>query len=85
MSRQSKREARDAELMGSDIIDTFLSREPQRDSYDTPGDGKAILGRFIHDQEDIRNLRLLGSGKHGVVFRASINNVEYALKVVSAA
>lgn len=85
MSRRSRRDARDVELMGTGIVGTFLSREPQSDVYGTPGDAEAILGRFIHDQEDICNLRLLGTGKHGVVFRARIKNFEYALKVVSAA
>lgn len=85
MDRQSRSEARDAELMGSDITEHFLSRELLRDPYNTPEDEEPRLRHFVHNQEDICKPRLLDSGEHGVVVLASIKNADYALKVVSAA
>jgi len=41
------------------------------------------LHRFVRDQETIREVRLVGSGAHGVVVLAVIKDVEYALKVVN--
>jgi hypothetical protein len=71
------------ELMGEDIIALFLSTEPLRDANAISSDYEAQLRRFIHDQGNIEQPCVIGSGKHGVVLLASIQGKEYALKVVS--
>lgn len=72
---------RHANLMGDDIIGTYLTEEIL-DSSSPSKTTKDELRRFIDDQEDIQDPRLLGSGEHGVVVLAIIKGVEYALKVV---
>lgn len=66
--------------MGEDIIGTVLSKEAllYSNKSETTGDK---LQRFIHDQESIQHLRLLGSGIHSVVLLTVIKDTEYALKV----
>jgi hypothetical protein len=53
--------ARDAALMGEDIIGLFLSTEPLRDANGITSDDESKLRRFIHDQENIQQLRVIGS------------------------
>jgi hypothetical protein len=38
---------------------------------------------FVHHQNSIRCVRLLGSGKHGAVVLAVIERAQYALRVVT--
>lgn len=83
MNSQSRRDAKNAELMGDDIVGIYLSTEKLCDSHGTMEESNASLRRFVHDEENICNLRLLGRGEHGVVVLGSIKNSEYALKVVS--
>jgi len=80
MGNQTAKQNRSADLMGEDIIGTFLSEEVLHASNrSTPTEDK--LQRFIHDQESIQKPRLLGSGIHGVVVLVVIKNAQYALKV----
>jgi hypothetical protein len=75
----------DSELMGDDIIGLFLSREPPRDANDIMSDDEPKLRRsiIIHDPENIQELHVIGSGKHGIVVLAVIKGKVYSLKVVS--
>jgi len=71
---------RHANLMGDNIIGTYLSKEIL--DFSNPSETtRDELRRFIDDQEDIQDPRLLGSGVHGVVVLAIIKGVDYALKV----
>ena len=83
MDKQRTKRARDAELMGENIIGIFLSREPLCESNHMTEDYEPKLRRFVNDQESIQQPRLIDSGKHGVVVLAVMNGIEYALKVVS--
>lgn len=80
MDNQAERKARSVDLMGEDFIGIFLSEEVLCDSNKTTGDK---LRRYVHDQEAFQNLRLVGSGVHGVVISAIVKDVEYVFKVVS--
>ena len=84
MDRASRKAARDAELMGDDIVGRFISKDTLCSSCESVGNGDPKLRRFIHDQESICNPQLLGSGKHGVAILVTVLEIEYALKVVSA-
>lgn len=77
------RRARDAELMGEDIIGLFLSTEPLRSVKAIKSKDETQLRRFIYDQESIEQPRYLDSEEYGVVVLASIKVKEYTLKVVS--
>lgn len=83
MDRISPKVARDAELMGDDIIGKYLSKDTQRNMCEKAGSRDPKLWRFLHDRERLCNPRLLGSGTHGVAILVAINGLEYVLKVVS--
>ena len=53
MDKQFMTHARDAELMGEDIVGLFLSAEAQRGENAITSEDKPKLRRFIHDQENI--------------------------------
>ncbi len=72
---------RHANLMGDNIVGTYLSEEIL-DSSNPSETTRDKLRRFIDNQEDIQDPQLLGSGIHGVVVLATIKGVDYALKVV---
>ena len=67
MDKKAERKGRSADLMGEDFIGILLSEEVLCASNKTTGDK---LRRYIHDQEDFQNLRLVCSGIHGVVISA---------------
>ena len=83
MGRRSMIRARDAELMDEDVVGLFLSTEPLRGVHSTASEDEPQLRRFIHDQENIEQPCVIGSGEHGVVVLASIKGKKYALKIVS--
>ena len=98
MSREAIRKARNAEMMGDDIIGKYLSEETfdlkeVLDSEEVLGSKEVLdsneskttgdkLRRFMHHEETSKPRRVLGSGIHGVVFSAVIKDTKYALKVV---
>lgn len=84
MGKQLTKGARDAELMGEDIIGIYLSKEPLCESNQPMEDDEPKLRRFVDDHENIQRPRLIGSGKHGVVILTVIKGAKYVLKVVSA-
>ena len=47
--------ARNAELMGEDIVGLFLSTEPLRGVQSTASEDEPQLRRFIHHQEKMNN------------------------------
>jgi len=51
--RQSRDAARNAELMGDDIVGILLSQELLRDAGDVIEDREPRLRRFVHDHENI--------------------------------
>lgn len=76
---------RDAELMGEDIIDTYLSEEPLCESNHPTESDEPKLRRFVVDgRESLQRPRLIGKGLHGVAILATIKGDEYVLKVVSS-
>jgi Kinetochore Sim4 complex subunit FTA2 len=83
MGKQLIKGVRDAELMGENIIGIYLSTEPLCKSNQTMEDNEPKLRRFVNDQENIQNPRLIGNGEHGIVILAIIKGAEYALKIVS--
>ncbi|KAJ9618119.1 hypothetical protein H2204_013166 [Knufia peltigerae] len=73
---------RDAELMGEDIIDTYLSEEPLCESTHPTESDEPKLRRFVVDgRESLQRPRLIGKGLHGVAILATIKGDEYVLKV----
>lgn len=83
MGKRPTQGARDAELMGEDIVGIYLSREPLCESNQLMEDDEPKLRHFVHHQEKIQTPRLVGSGGHGVVIVAVIKGAEYTLKIVS--
>jgi hypothetical protein len=83
MGKGLTKDAKYAELMGEDIIGTYLSTELLCPSNQTTEDDEPQLRRFVDDQEDIYDPYLIGEGVHGVVVLVDIKGAKYALKIVS--
>ena len=81
-NRPLRQTARDAELMGDEIVGVILTEEPQRNLDQVKKGGDLKLWRFAHHQENINEVRFIASGEHGVVVLAMIKDLTYALKVV---
>jgi hypothetical protein len=74
--------AKDAELMGDEIVGVLLTEEQLRNVDQVKEGGDLKLRRFAHHKENIDDARFIASGEHGVVVLAVIKAQTYALKVV---
>ena len=83
--REHLQRARNADLMGDDIVGILLTKEHQCNSNKVTNDEAPKLRRFFHHYENIDNVRFLAGGEHGVVVLALIKDQKYVLKVVRLA
>ena len=82
MSTSLRQTARDAELLGDEIVGVIQTEEPPRNLDQVRQGEDPKLWRFAHYQENINEVRFIASGEHGVVVLAMIKDLTYALKVV---